>query len=149
VRASEKQIFLLLEPTVTALGLELWGIEHLSQGRRSVLRVYIDNPAGVTIDDCERVSRQVSGILDVEDPIAGEYTLEVSSPGLDRRLFTEAQVGRYIGESVSIKLGKPLGGRRNFSGRIINVADGNVVIMQDDNEISLPFSEIDKAQLVL
>ncbi|MDO8271353.1 MAG: ribosome maturation factor RimP, partial [Gammaproteobacteria bacterium] len=78
----------LIRPTVTALGLELWGVEHVVQGRFSVLRVYIDKGGdGVTIDDCEKVSRQISGIFDVEDPIAGEYTLEVSSPGMDRPLF--------------------------------------------------------------
>ena len=149
VRTSEKQISRLLEPTVTALGLELWGVEHLSQGRHSLLRIYIDSPAGVTVEDCEKVSRQVSAILDVEDPIAGEYTLEVSSPGLDRRLFTESQIQAYIGEMVSIRLGAPLAGRRNFSGRIIAVAEGNVVIAQDDEEVTLPFSEIEKAHLVI
>ena len=81
----------LLRPTVEALGVELWGVDQIGQGRSSVLRVYIDKgEEGISIDDCERVSRQISGILDVEEPIAGEYTLEVSSPGMDRPLFALA-----------------------------------------------------------
>ncbi len=85
--SKEQQIQQMLEPTVEALGFDLWGVEYLSQGRHSVLRVYIEHEKGISVDDCAAVSEQVSGVLDVEDPITGEYTLEVSSPGMDRLLF--------------------------------------------------------------
>ena len=82
-----QQIASMLRATVEALGYELWGVEYLSQGRHSVVRVYIDSENGINVDDCASVSEQVGGVLDVEDPIRGEYTLEVSSPGMDRLLF--------------------------------------------------------------
>ncbi|MCL7571001.1 ribosome maturation factor RimP, partial [Pseudomonas aeruginosa] len=108
-----EQLQALLAPVVEALGYECWGVEFISQGRHSVLRVYIDRPEGILIDDCEAVSRQVSGILDVEDPISGEYTLEVSSPGMDRPLFTLEQFAKHAGEQVKIRLRSPYEGRRN------------------------------------
>ncbi|MEX2129896.1 MAG: ribosome maturation factor RimP [Pseudohongiellaceae bacterium] len=148
MKTSDRKIFALLEPTVAALGLELWGIERISQGRRSLLRIYIDRDAGIGIEDCERVSRQVSGILDVEDPIAGEYTLEVSSPGMNRRLFSPAQFEKYVGNEVSIRMQSLMDGRRNFKGQIKKVANGNVVIEQEDEEVSLPLNEIEKAHIV-
>jgi len=91
VATKEQQIQALLEPTVEALGYELWGLEYLSQGRHSTLRLYIESEQGISIDDCAAVSEQVSSVLDVEDPITGEYTLEVSSPGMDRLLFKPDQ----------------------------------------------------------
>lgn len=105
-----EQLQALLAPVVEALGYECWGVEFISQGRHSVLRVYIDRPEGILIDDCEAVSRQVSGILDVEDPISGEYTLEVSSPGMDRPLFTLEQFAKHAGEQVKIRLRSPYEG---------------------------------------
>ena len=107
VKNSVNQVAQLVSPTVEALGLQLWGIEHTSQGKYSVLRIFIERDNGVTIDDCEQVSRQVSAILDVEDPIVGEYTLEVSSPGTDRLLFTVEQFQRYCGEEVDIRMRSP------------------------------------------
>lgn len=139
----------LIRPTVTALGLELWGVEHVVQGRFSVLRVYIDKGGdGVTIDDCEKVSRQISGIFDVEDPIAGEYTLEVSSPGMDRPLFELGQFERYVGSVVTVRLRSPLEGRRKFKGVIQKVEVDAVRLLVDDKEFVLPASTIDKANLV-
>ncbi|MDO9319166.1 MAG: ribosome maturation factor RimP [Gammaproteobacteria bacterium] len=139
----------LIRPTVTALGLELWGVEHVVQGRFSVLRVYIDKGGdGVTIDDCEKVSRQISGIFDVEDPIAGEYTLEVSSPGMDRPLFELGQFERYVGSVVMVRLRSPLEGRRKFKGVIQKVEVDAVRLLVDDKEFVLPASAIDKANLV-
>ena len=98
--SKDQQIADMLEPTVTALGFELWGVEYIAQGRHSVVRIYIESPGGITVDDCASVSEQVSGVLDVEDPITGEYTLEVSSPGMDRLLFKLAQYAAYVGETV-------------------------------------------------
>ncbi|MDT8429717.1 MAG: ribosome maturation factor RimP [Pseudomonadales bacterium] len=138
----------LIEPAVNALDLELWGIEHLSQGHRSILRIFIESDAGVTIEDCERVSRQVSGILDVEEPIGGAYTLEVSSPGLDRPLFTLAQFSRYTGELINVRLRMPQQGRKKFKGLLEKVDGENICLIVDGEQQVLPFSAIDKASIV-
>lgn len=143
-----KQIEELLEPGVNALGYELLGLEFLSQGRHSVLRLYIDRPDGITVEDCERVSHQVSGVLEVEDPIKGQYTLEVSSPGLERPLFKPEHFERFIGEQVQLRLVRPLDGRRKFKGRLLGLRDGSVVIELDGQELMLPWEDIDKAHLV-
>ena len=119
MKSSALKVRDLIEPTVSALDLELWGIEYSVQGKYSVLRIFIESDAGITIDDCEKVSRQVSAILDVEDPIAGEYTLEVSSPGLDRRLVKATHFERFAGERVKVKLKRLVDGRRNFKGRLV------------------------------
>ena len=95
----------LLRPVIADLGYVCWGIEYQRQGRGALLRVYIDSEAGIDLEDCEQVSRRLSGILDVEDPIAGEYLLEVSSPGLDRLLFTRAHYEQFIGETESEVVG--------------------------------------------
>ncbi|EMV9185947.1 ribosome maturation factor RimP [Pseudomonas sp. NY15437] len=143
-----EQLQALLAPVVEALGYECWGLEFISQGRHSLLRVYIDRPEGILIDDCEVVSRQVSGILDVEDPISGEYTLEVSSPGMDRPLFTLEQFARYVGEQVKIKLRTPFERRRNFQGILRGVEEQDVVVLVDDHEYLLPVDSIDKANII-
>ena len=137
----------LIEPTVQALELELWGIEHASQGKFSVLRIFIESEAGITIEDCEKVSRQVSAILDVEDPIAGEYTLEVSSPGLDRPLFTLDQFAQFEGTEVNVRLRSPIEGRRKFKGVIAEVSDDSVSVQVDNQTVALPFAEIEKANV--
>ncbi len=124
------------------------GVEFISQGRHSVLRVYIDRPEGILIDDCEAVSRQVSGILDVEDPISGEYTLEVSSPGMDRPLFTLEQFAKHAGEQVKIRLRSPYEGRRNYQGILRGVEEQDVVVLVDDHEYLLPIDSIDKANII-
>lgn len=147
LKASERQIFELLEPTIVALGLELWGIEQISQGRHSVLRVYIDSKQGVAIEDCERASKQISGILDVEDPVAGEYMLEVSSPGADRRLFSIDQFSQYIGADVNIRFRVPHEGRRKLRGKIVGVEDETISVATEDVEYRFPFEAIDKANI--
>ncbi|MBO3276695.1 Ribosome maturation factor RimP [compost metagenome] len=143
-----EQLQALLAPVVEALGYECWGLEYISQGRHSLLRVYIDRPEGILIDDCEAVSRQVSGVLDVEDPISGEYTLEVSSPGMDRPLFTLDQFARYVGEQVKIKLRTPFERRRNFQGILRGVEEQDVVVLVDNHEYLLPIESIDKANII-
>ncbi|HGW8789327.1 TPA: ribosome maturation factor RimP [Pseudomonas aeruginosa] len=143
-----EQLQALLAPVVEALGYECWGVEFISQGRHSVLRVYIDRPEGILIDDCEAVSRQVSGILDVEDPISGEYTLEVSSPGMDRPLFTLEQFAKHAGEQVKIRLRSPYEGRRNYQGILRGVEEQDVVVLVDDHEHLLPIDSIDKANII-
>ena len=143
-----EQLQALLAPVIEALGYQCWGIEFLSKGRHSLLRVYIDKADGILIDDCEIVSRQLSGVLDVEDPITSEYTLEVSSPGMDRPLFTLEQFATHAGEQVKIKLRSPFDGRRNFQGLLRGVEEQDVVVQVDDHEYLLPIDLIDKANII-
>lgn len=155
---SEKhsEITELLGPTIESLGLELLGIEYLPAPGGATLRLYIDVPAGeggepertVTIEDCESVSREVSAQLDVADPISSNYTLEVSSPGLDRPLFTAAQFARFVGEEAKVGLKLPQDGRRRLQGRILRVEAGNVVFGLDGVEFVVAADNIDKARLV-
>lgn len=123
----------LLEPVVEAMGYELLGIEQGNQGGGEVLRVYIDQESGIRVEDCERVSEQISGVLDVEDPLKGNYTLEVSSPGLDRPLFCLEQFQRFVGAEANVRLRQTLSGRRRLRGVIEEVVD-NMVVMQVDGE---------------
>lgn len=148
MNSSEVLITELIGTTVQALGLELWGVELLQQGRYSLLRVYIEREEGVTIEDCEKVSRQVSALLDVEDPIAGEYTLEVSSPGVDRPLFSVEQYAKYVGSEVNLKLRQALDGRRKFKGQIIKVSGDIVGLLVEGTEYDLEHSDIEKASIV-
>ena len=148
MNSSEVLVTELIGTTVQALGLELWGVELLQQGRYSLLRVYIEREEGVTIEDCEKVSRQVSALLDVEDPIAGEYTLEVSSPGVDRPLFSIEQYAQYVGSEVNLKLRRALDGRRKFKGQIIKVSGDIVGLLVEGTEYDLEHSEIEKASIV-
>ena len=138
----------IVEPVVTGLGFELVGVEHLAQGRHSLLRIYVDSDAGITVENCADVSRQLSAVLDVEDPLPGEYTLEVSSPGLARPLFELADFERFAGQRVKIQLAVPLNGQRKFKGSLNGVENNNVLLMEDDREHSLPFEQIVKASLV-
>lgn len=139
----------LLEPAVTALGCELVGVEYHPSGKHSLLRVYIDRPEGVTVDDCSAVSYQVSGLLDVEDPIPGHYTLEVSSPGLDRPLFQACDFERFAGQQVKIRTRFPVAGQRNFRGLLQGMQGQQVVIdEQDGRRVELPLDQIEQARLV-
>ena len=139
----------LLEPAVKTLGYELVGVEYTAAGTRSVLRIYIDAEDGIGVEDCARVSHQVSGILDVEDPINGHYSLEVSSPGLDRPLFTLAHFERFEGCEVTIELKHTINGRRRLRGVLDGVRSGaNVVLIEGGEEHLVPFGAINKANLV-
>jgi ribosome maturation factor RimP len=146
--SKQTQLEVLLEPVVEAMECELWGLDYVQQGRQSVLRLYIEKEGGVLVEDCERVSRQVSATLDVEDPIPGEYTLEVSSPGMDRPLFTLEHFERYVGEKVAIRLRVAFEGRRKFSGLLKGVEDDEIVLEVDNEEYLLPFELVDKANVV-
>ena len=128
----EDELNALLMPLIADLGLELVGIEFSPGRGGSLLRVYVDAPERpVTIDDCERASREISALLDVNDPVAGRYTLEVSSPGLDRPLFTPAQFERFVGEEVKVNVNLPIDGRRRFHGTIKSVEADRITIEQD------------------
>ncbi len=142
------QLRKMLEPGVQGQGFELVEVELSGTSRHSLLRVYIDSPAGVTVDDCARVSKQLSAILDVEDLIDGRYTLEVSSPGLDRPLVKPEDFTRFTGEMIRVRLGQPLGGRKNFKGRLIAVAPEHVVLGLDGETLDLAFDRIEKARLI-
>lgn len=148
VNSSVALVTELIDTTIQALGLELWGVELLQQGKYSLLRIYIEREEGVTIEDCEKVSRQVSALMDVEDPIAGEYALEVSSPGMDRPLFTVEQYSQYVGSEVDLKLRRPLDGRRKFKGQILKVSGDVVGLSVEGSEYDLEFSDIEKASIV-
>lgn len=148
MRAASNTLQQIVESVVSALGYELVGVEFLPRGGAALVRIYIDNAAGITLDDCEKVSHQVSGVLDVEDPIAVPYTLEVSSPGLDRPLFNAVQYARFTGREVRIRLHAPSEGRRNFRGRIVGVSGDDIQMNVDGVEFTLPVSSVEKANLV-
>lgn len=151
----------LLSPTVQALGLELLGIEYLPSPGGALLRLYIDvseadaaldPPRMVGIEDCESVSREVSAVLDVEDPISGHYTLEVSSPGVDRPLFTPAQFARFVGQEAKVALKLPQDGRRRLQGRIVSV-EGETIAFEleakpEPLRLAVDFDNIEKARLI-
>ncbi len=137
-----------LNSGVQALGFELVDVELMGGRQHHTLRVYIDGPQGVTIDDCAGVSRQLAAILDVEDPFTGSYTLEVSSPGLDRPLVTPADFRRFAGTTVKVRLHSPLEGRRNFIGRLVEVVADGVVVEVDSQQFRLRFDAIERARLV-
>ena len=138
----------LLEPVISAMGYEMLGIEYFPRRHGSQLRIYIDNETGITVADCERVSHQVTGVLDVNDPIHGTYDLEVSSPGLERPLFTLEQFNRFRGHKVQLKLHSKLDGRRHFTGEIGEVDQEKIILHEGENEFSIPADMIDKAHLV-
>lgn len=146
--SKQEQLYELVEPVATSLGCVLWGLEYLTQGRQSTVRIFIEKEDGVTLEDCERVSRQVSSVFDVEDPLAEHYTLEVSSPGMDRALYTRDQYALYLGEQVALKLRSPIDGRRKFKGTLRALEDQNVLVVVDDQEYLLPFVAIEKANIV-
>lgn len=135
-------------PIVSGFGYTWVGLQYFPQGKRSILRLYIDKPGGVTLDDCERVSRQVDAVLEVENPIKGDFTLEVSSPGIDRILFTVAQYEEYIGKDISVRMNVPIEGRRNFKGKLQSVQNDNICILSEGKEITLSFIDISEARLV-
>ena len=146
--ASKQEILQeMITPVITSLGCELWGLEYLTQGRYTTLRIFIDAPNGVALEDCEKVSRQISAVMDVEDPIQGEYTLEVSSPGMDRPLYTFDQYARYVGETISVRLRIARDGRRRFKGEIVKVENNEVLVVVEGKEFLFPIDAIDIANI--
>jgi ribosome maturation factor RimP len=139
----------MLQPVVESLGYEFWGLEYI-QGRGATLRIFIDRDSdeGVSVDDCALVSHQVSGVLDVEDPIPGEYNLEVSSPGMDRPLFTLEQWGRYIGEDIQIRLLAPVAGKRRLTATLTAIEGDDVLLDVKGEALRVPFAQVDRATLV-
>ena len=145
----ENKIEQLIGPVIEEMGYGLWGCEYLAQGKHSLLRIYIDKEDGITLEDCQKVSYEVSALLDVEDPITSHYSLEVSSPGIPRPIFHVWQYQRYIGLEVQIKLYRPIEGRRKYKGKIISADDQELVLLLDDQiHHHFPVSNIVKANLI-
>ena len=144
----EKEIEELLAPCAALENCEIWGIEYLSQGRYSQLRVYIDREGGVSVTDCERVSRRVSDMLDVEELITGGYTLEVSSPGMDRILFKPVQYEASVGERIEVRLNYPFEGRKRIVGVLTGVKNDEAIVQVDEEEYLLPLENVQRARLI-
>jgi len=138
----------LLQPTIEQLGYELSDLEAHLGGRGGVVRIFIDHPDGINLQDCEKVSSAVSAMLDVEDPLPGQYNLEVSSPGLDRKLTKVEHFQRFAGEIVKVKMRFPIEGRKRFRGTLVSSDDENIVVDVDGESHSLPMATIDTARLV-
>jgi len=138
----------IIEPVITGMGYELWGLECQAGIRTAQVRVYIDRNKGVTLDDCSQVSEQLSAVLDVEDPIHMPYTLEISSPGINRTLFNFEQLQEAVGSKIKVKTLWPIEGRRNFSGYLECVEEENVRIkIQDNILITIPLQAVKNAKL--
>jgi ribosome maturation factor RimP len=138
----------LLKPVVESLGYIFWSCEYLSQGKHSVLRVYIDKEDGIEMEDCAIVSRQVSQLLDVEDPIQSNYSLEISSPGLDRPLYDVWHYEAYVGSEIAVKLYKAINKKRQFKGVIEQVKDNVIQLRLGEDLLEIPLDVVNKANLV-
>lgn len=150
MRQTSDALWEMVEPVVTGLGYELVEIEYLSQDRMNILRIYIDHENGITVDDCGKVSLQLSALFDVEEPVRGRYNLEVSSPGLDRPLRKLKDFERFAGNRIKVKMTMPVGleNRRNFTGTLLGVDAENAKIEVDGEEYELPVAAIEKARIV-
>lgn len=145
----QQDIVELIKPSIESLGLVLWNLEYSTRGHKGLLRIFIDEPErGANIDDCEKVSREVSALLDASDPFSSAFTLEVSTPGLDRGLFELAHFQQFAGYPVKVRLRTAWEGRKNFNGLLVGVEGNDVVVRQDEEEFLFPLDLIDKANLV-
>ena len=145
---SLKHLCDLFEPVVNSMGYELIEIEHLPNPKYGVLRLYIDKESGIQVEDCSAVSRQISAVIDVEDPVSGKFNLEISSPGMDRPLRRAEDFVQFSGEVAKIKTSMPFEGQRNFKGLLKGMEEDLVIVECDDKEVRLPITAIDKARLV-
>ena len=142
-----ERLIALIEPLLSQLGYELVELEFAPTHGRGSLRIFIDKPEGVGLEDCERVSREVSALLDVEDPIPGAYALEVSSPGDDRVLRKRAHFERFVGSRVHVELNAPRAGRRRYTGKLVSVEEDGVALEVDQERVQMRFEEIGRARL--
>ena len=144
------KVVALINPSINDLGYELVGVEYVASGKHSILRLYIDSEEGIGVDDCEVVSRQVSAIMDVEDPISGQYNLEVSSPGIERPLFSIDHYKRFLGHDVRLRTFRPIDGRRNFTGASGSVSEksNSLELVTELGPVTLDLDLIEKANLV-
>ncbi len=144
----ETEIETLLTPAVEIEDCGIWGVEYLAQGKYSKLKLFIDRDEGVSVDRCARVSRRVSDVLDVEDVLTGTYTLEVSSPGMDRILFKPEQYESCVGEQIEVRLNYPVDGTKRIVGVLVGVEDGEAIVRVDENEYLLPLENVQRARVV-
>jgi ribosome maturation factor RimP len=142
-----ERLIALIEPVLAQLGYELVELEYAAGRTSAVVRIFIDQPAGISVDDCERVSRDVAALLDVDDPVPTAYTLEVSSPGFDRVLRTPAHFERFVGERIFVELQAPRAGRKRYTGILKGVSAAGVELEVDKQTVDVPFGEIAKARL--
>ena len=142
-----ERLIALIEPVLTRLGYELVELEYAAGRSQAVVRLFIDTPAGITVDDCERVSRDVAALLDVDDPIPTAYTLEVSSPGFDRVLRIPAHFERFVGERVFVELKAPRAGRKRYTGLLQAATATGIELEVDKQKVEVRFEEIGKARL--
>ena len=145
----QEQLEQLISRIVVGLGFDVWGVEYRPHSESALLRIFIEKQDGVSIDDCTAVSRQVGAALDVEDLIPLAYVLEVSSPGIDRVLFTPEQYQDYLGQPAKIRTRIPVDGRRNFRGTLTALDDDSVTIHVDNDDFVIPFNVVDRTRLVL
>ncbi|MEJ2610197.1 MAG: ribosome maturation factor RimP [Candidatus Thiodiazotropha sp.] len=149
MRSAPEKLKLLVRQEVELLGYELIGVELSGQGKgRTLLRIYIDHEDGIVVDDCAQVSHQISGVMDVEDPIKENYQLEVSSPGMDRPLFEKAHFERFRGSKVRVKTQTKIDGRHRFTGKLDGVEDNQVLIEEDGTLYRIPMDQIDSARVI-
>ncbi len=146
--AFERTLVDLVRPEVESLGFTFWGLTSPSAGSKRVIRIYIDGPDGVSIDNCAEVSRQVGLVLEVEDIVSGAFTLEVSSPGLERKFFTLEQLGEYVGRTIEVKLAIPVNNRRNFKGALKELSPAGFVLAMGDEDTTLDWDAVKEAKLV-
>jgi len=142
-----ERLIVLIEPLLGRLGYELVELEYAAGRSNAMLRLFIDRPEGIRVEDCERVSREAAALLDVEDPIPTAYTLEVSSPGFDRVLRVPAHFARFVGERVFVELRAPRAGRRRYTGTLLASDDSGITVEVDKQKVEVPFGDIAKARL--
>lgn len=134
----------IIKPTIDDMGFELWGLDYSTKSGNTFLRIFIESEKGITVEDCANVSRRLSILLDVEDPINGEYDLEISSPGMSRQFYTLKQYQRFIGFNIKLKLHFSFDGRKKFKGLLVGIKDGELVIRDGEDEFFIPFESIYK-----
>ncbi len=139
----------LVKNTVEGLGFILWGYEYRPHGESALLRIFIEKEEGISVDDCALVSRQIGAALDVEDIIPVAYILEVSSPGMDRVLFSAEQYQAYIGDNIKIRTRTRIDDRRNFKGTLVSASESVVTVEVDNEAFAIPYESIDRARLIL
>jgi ribosome maturation factor RimP len=139
----------LLRPVVEGLGFELWELEYFPRRGNALLRLYLDSPRGITLDDCESVSRAVSEVLDTQDPLPDRYALEVSSPGIERSLKLPRDFARRVGDNVKVRTIAPVDGRTNITGELVSADDDGIVVAVAGGELRVRHTDIASARTVV
>ncbi len=148
VKLDSEGLATLFEPIVEGLGFTLWGVEYRHSQHHAMVKIYIDHEDGITVDNCSDVSHQISGILDVEDPISVAYTLEVSSPGVDRPLMKKEHYLKYVGQEIKVRLSWAVNERKNFLGKLTEVGEDDITINVDGENFQLPLNAVKRANLI-